>query len=341
MSRNLIAALMAGAGLAACAQAAESGASETDAAVTSELSGALFVGNKREDSLSKVDLSAGSEVKRVDTCANPHELSTSPDGEHVVLACYGGTSVDIFTTSDLTKVKSIELGENARPHGIVWHSSGAIAATAEGRGTLYVIDDPLSDEPTVRELGENKGPGPHMVAVDDGFTTGWGVVIPTGEVIRYDLASGSETARTSVGGVAEAVALSPDASSLWVGSNVGGTAFLLDPATLEIREEIATGNFPIRIAPHPSGMWVVTSNVAEGTLSVIDTATRKTVRTIQVSEGDDTVLVTLIFSDDGERLYAAQTRSNLIAEIDFAEGKVIRRFKVGEGGDGLAVLDAS
>lgn len=330
-----------GAAIALCACTANADVGNDQTPTASPPEGALFVANKREDTLSKVDLATGEEVKRVESCSNPHELAVSPDGNHVVLACYGGTLIAIFATDDLSLVKTVELGANARPHGIAWHENGAILATAEGRGTLFVVGSPLADDADVRELGQSQGPGPHMVAVDDGFEFAWGVVIPTGEVIRYDLSSGKETGRASVGGVAEAVALTPDGDSLWVGSNEGGTAFLIDPVSLEIRERVATGTFPIRIAPHPDGSTVVTSNVAEGTLSVVDTATNEVVRTVNVSDGEDKVLVTLVFSDDGQRLYAAQTQSNLIAEIDYESGEVLRRFKVGDGGDGLAVMDSN
>ena len=313
------------------------GGQQASATPSADVTGTLFVGNKREDTLSKIDLASGEEVRRVATCDDPHELSVSPDRAHVALACYGGTGVEIFDTETLEKVAYVELGENAQPHGIVWHASGRLIATAEGRGTMFVVEDPLADDPGVREIGTNRGPGPHMVAIDDDFSFAWGVVIPTGEVIRYDLASGEETGRHDFEGQAEAVALAPDGSALWVGSNSKGIAYRMDPETLAPQEEVATGRIPIRIATHPDGAWAVTSNVAEGTLSVIDTARNETVRTIEVSDSSDKVLVTLVFSQDGERLYAAQTRSNMIAEIDFATGEVLRRMPTGEGGDGLAV----
>jgi DNA-binding beta-propeller fold protein YncE len=96
--------------------------------------GALFVANKRGNSLSKVDLATRQEVARVDACTNPHELATSPDDRHVALACYGGTSVDIFRTGDLQRVKSIDLGANARPHGIIWHTTATSTLQPKGAG---------------------------------------------------------------------------------------------------------------------------------------------------------------------------------------------------------------
>jgi DNA-binding beta-propeller fold protein YncE len=45
-----------------------------------------------------------------------------------------------------------------------------------------------------------------------------------------------------------------------------------------------------------------------------------------------------VFSDGGERLYAAETATSTVAEIDFATGEVVRRLPSGDGGDGLEVF---
>ncbi|TAD84938.1 MAG: YncE family protein, partial [Sphingomonadales bacterium] len=65
------------------------------------------------------------------------------------------------------------------------------------------------------------------------------------------------------------------------------------------------------------------------------------IRTIAVSspaEAEARFQVTILWSDDGERVYVAETASDTVAEVDFASGTVLRRLKVGEGGDGMAIL---
>jgi DNA-binding beta-propeller fold protein YncE len=314
------------AALPGCAQAAE------------EVSGTLLVANKRGNSLSRLDLATGQETHRVPTCANPHELAVSPDRKHVALACYDGAHVEIFRTADLARVKRIELGPGAEPHGIVWHPTGKLVASAEGRGSIFVIEDALGEAPQVREIGSG-APGPHLVALDAAGRFAWGTIIPTGTVVRYDLVEGSESGRRVLGGQTEAIALSADGSALWVGANAAGKVFRLDPETLEVDAEVATGPVPIRVAPHPQGGWVVSSDFGAGGLSVIDAASNAVVRTVPVSGSQGPQQVTLVFSDDGSRLYAAETGTNTIAEVDFATGKVLRRLPTGEGGDGLAVFD--
>ena len=47
--------------------------------------------------------------------------------------------------------------------------------------------------------------------------------------------------------------------------------------------------------------------------------------------------VTLLFSADSKRLYAAETGHDKVAEIDVASGEVLRRIAAGKQGDGLAI----
>lgn len=302
-----------------------------------EEGGTLLVANKRADSLWRIDLASGQETHRTDTCANPHELAVSPDREHVALACYDGTHVEIFRTSDLGPVKRIELGAGAEPHGIVWHPNGRLVASAEGRGSIFVIDDALGEDAVVREIG-GEAPGPHLIALDAGGEVAWGTIIPTGTVVRYDLAVGRETARATLGGQTEAIALSSDGAALWVGANAAGKVFRLHPDTLAVEGEVTTGAVPIRLAAAPRERWIVSSDFGAGGLSVIDGQGLEVARTVRLSGEPDAAQVTLVFSDDGSRLYAAETARNTIAEIDFATGEVLRRLPTGEGGDGLAVF---
>jgi len=301
-------------------------------------SGTLLVANKRGNSLSRLELASGAETHEVASCANPHELAVSPDRRHVALACYSGQELEIYRTADLGLVKRIELGAGARPHGAFWHANGTLFASAEGRGSIFVIEDPLAAEAKVREIGGG-GEGPHMVVVDEAGAFAWGTIVPTGTVVRYDIAAGRETARHILGGQTEGIALAPGGGAVWVGANQAGKVYRLDPETLAVQVKVPAGPVPIRVAAHPGGEWVVSSNFGGGDLSVIDAATGEVVRTISVSGSQAAVQVTLVFSADGARLYAAETAADTIAEVDFASGEVLRRLPTGAGGDGLAVFD--
>ncbi|MDP4604590.1 MAG: beta-propeller fold lactonase family protein [Erythrobacter sp.] len=301
---------------------------------------ALFVANKRGNTLTKIDLASGEKVTEVKSCANPHELATSPDGQHVALACYGWVSVDIFATDTLEKVQSITLGRNTRPHGIVWHPSGTIYVTSEARQTIFRIRQPLAEQPVLTQFDTGKQ-GSHMIAVAPDETVAWTTDLGSRTVTRIRLTGGYDPQSVTVGEEPEGIALSPDGKTLWVSARGSNQAFALDPATMAVRETVATGRFPLRIAVRPQGDVAVTSDLQDGSLSVIDTATAQVIRTIAVSspaEAEARFQVTILWSADGERIYVAETASDTVAEVDYASGTVLRRLKAGAGGDGLAIL---
>lgn len=323
-------------GFGACAPLAEVPVSEP---ATTTVQGTLFIANKRGNTLSQIDLTSGEELRQVEACTTPHELATSPDGQHVALACYGGTRLDLFRTDTLARVKSIELGENARPHGIVWHSSGDLYATAEGRQSVFWVKDPVGAAETF-EYGTGRE-GSHMLAVSPDGSYAWTTDLSSKTVTRVDLKTRRAPQSVEVGIEPEGIALTPDGKTLWISARGSNKAFALDPMTLEIRSEVATGDFPLRLAIRPQGDVVVTSDLAAGSLTVIDLATRAAVRTIAVSSADEAQTrfqVTILWSPDGQRIYVAETGTDTVAEVDYRTGEVLRRLKTGDGGDGLAII---
>jgi YVTN family beta-propeller protein len=337
MSRKVAASIVAFS-LGACAPSGEMASFPPSAAAERPT---LFVANKRGNTLSKIDLETGEEVLRRDSCINPHELATSPDGRHVALACYGGTTVDIFTTATLEQVGSIDLGENARPHGIVWHANGDIYVTAEGRREVIQLTA-LSHHTAPPPLRyHTNAEGSHMLAVSPDAKTAWTTDLSSNTVTRIDLTGGAEPLSVTVGEEPEGIALSPDGETLWVSARGSNQAFALDPTTLEVRATAQTGRFPLRLAIRPQGDVAVTSDLMDGGLSVINLETAQVIRSIAVSspeEAQDRFQVTILWSDDGSKIYVAETASDTVAEVDYASGIVLRRLPAGSGGDGLAIL---
>jgi YVTN family beta-propeller protein len=160
-------------------------------------------------------------------------------------------------------------------------------------------------------------------------------------VTRVSLKARMAPVSVTVGDEPEGIALGPDGETLWVSARGSNQAFALDPETMEVRETVETGRFPLRIAIRPQGDVAVTSDLMDGSLSVIDTGTAELVRTIRVSgpeAAQERFQVTILWSGDGKRIYVAETASDTIAEVDYASGTVLRRLNAGEGGDGLAIL---
>jgi YVTN family beta-propeller protein len=294
----------------------------------------LLIGNKGEDTLSFVDLGTGKELGRSPTGKMPHEIAISPDGKQAAVVAYGDKTIDLFDVATRTKTRTIDLAPNEGPHGIAWLKNGRIVVTTERSQSVAVVD-PVAGK--VLASIKTDQPGTHMVAVTADGTTAYTSNIPAGTVTVVDLAGSKKLRDIAVGGRPEGIALSRDELVLWVGDLEGSRVQAFDTDTFDRLAEVKTGGVPIRVAASPDGRWIVTSNLGAGGLTIIDAASRKHVRDLSLSGDQKAGQVTIIFSTDGQRLYAAETGFDLIAEVDLASGKILRRLPAGKNGDGLAI----
>ena len=298
--------------------------------------GVLLVGNKGEDSVSFIDLATGAELARPATGRMPHEIALSPDGRQAAVVAYGGASIDVFDIAARRRLRTIDLAPNAGPHGLVWLSDGRLVATTERSRSLTVIDTRKGDRLRAIPTGQE---GSHMVAVSRDRRLAYTANIGAGTVSVLDLKAGRKLRDIPVGGAPEAIALSPDGRILWVGDleRARVRAFSTSRRIHDPLATVATGGHPIRLAISPDGRFVVSSDLAGGSLTLIDARTMKKLRDIPVSGSAEARQVTILFSPDGRRLYVAETGRDQVAELDFPDGRILRRLKAGRNGDGLAI----
>ncbi len=294
----------------------------------------LLIGNKGEDTVSFVDLATGEELGRSPTGKMPHEIAISPDGKQAAVVAYGDKTIDLFDVATRAKVKTINLAPNEGPHGIAWMKDGRIVVTTERSQSIAVVDPgagKLISSIKTDQLGT------HMVAVTADGTTAYTSNIAAGTVTVVDLTRAKKLRDISVGGRPEGIALSRDELVLWVGDLEGSRVQAFDTDTFDKLAEVKTGGVPIRVAASPDGRWIVTSNLGAGGLTIINAVSRAHVRDVPLSGDEKSGQVTIIFSADSQRLYAAETGSDVIAEVDLESGTVLRRLPAGKNGDGLAI----
>lgn len=320
--------------LAACTSAAEDVVD-----VPSTLSGTLLVGNKAENSLSFIDLQTGKETARRDTGDQPHEIAISPDGNLAAVVSYGGESIDIFDITAQERVETVSLSPNKRPHGILWLDDGRIIATTEGSDSITIVSSPTGEEQQ-REVSaiSTAQKGSHMLVITPDKSRAFVTNMQSGTVSVLDLNKMKKIRDLEAGTEPEGLAITPDGETVWVADRQGNMLRVFDAKSLEELSAIETGNFPIRVAISPDGETAVTSNLGDGALGIFDVATRTAKEDIVISGNADARQVTILFSPDGRKLYAAETGPDTVAEIDMSAGKVLRRFKVGADGDGLGII---
>ena len=295
----------------------------------------LLVGNKGEDTVSFIDLASGDELARVATSANaPHEIAPSPDGTQAAVVNYGDKLIDIFDVESRRIVRTIDLGEHTRPHGIKWLADGRIVASTEGNESIVEI----ATDGTVTGIKTNEI-GTHMVVVSPDGRRAYTANLGAGTISLIDLDTDTLVKTVPAGAGAEGIDLTPDGKELWVSNRSANSVIVYDAATLEPLATFDVGRFPLRLLISPDGRTAVTSNLMDGSLSVIDVGTRELTRTIPVSGQAASAQVTILFSGDGRTIYVAETGTDTVAEVDLATGEVTRRFDVGTQGDGLAIID--
>jgi len=292
----------------------------------------LLVGNKAEDTLSVIALASGEELARLPTGKMPHEIAISPDGKQAAVVAYGSTTIDIFDVANRTKVKTIDLSPNQRPHGLLWLSDGRLVATTEGSESVAVVatDGKLTSISTGQK-------GTHMIVVAPDNRTAYTANIAAGTVSVLDLKAAKKLRDLTIGGKPEGLALTKRGRELWVGDLDAPRVSIWDTRTGKKIAEQPVDPVAIRVLASPDGKLVATSNIASGTINLFDAETRAPIKTIKVSGEATKGQVTLLFSADSKRLYAAETGHDKVVEIDVASGEVLRRIAAGKNGDGLAI----
>jgi len=263
-----------------------------------------FTANIQAGTVSVIDLAAGRLIRNFTISGEPEGIALTPDGRTLWVGDLEGARVQAFETAMLTAADERGYTPVARIDVVVQGGS-----PGEVEGAL---------RPLLRRLA-----GPGLARTLHGVEAGRGWVVALFEP-GTDLAgirARTERAVRETG---------PDfpAGRTEVAFRYAGSA----PAAT-----VATGAVPIRVAASPDGRWIVTSNLGAGSLTIIDARRRVRVREIAVAGAREAGQVTILFSADGRRLYAAETGRNQVAEIDLESGRVLRRLAAGAQGDGLAI----
>jgi len=140
-----------------------------------------------------------------------------------------------------------------------------------------------------------------------------------------------------------AIVFARDGSRAYVSSENGAAVAVVDAVHHKRLGDVAiprdgiTGPLPARpmgLALSDDGKLLYVANGRGGTVSVVDTATRKVVRTVA---GVGARPWGLALSSDGKKLYSANGPSNDVSVIDLATDRVVTRIPVCGGPWGLAV----
>jgi len=317
------------------------------------LADTLVVLNKAEATASLIDLLTEKVVATLPTGQGPHEVSVSPDGRLALGGNYGvrdapGSSLTLIDIPAARVVKTIELGEYQRPHGIQWLEDGRHAVvTAEAQKAVLLVDVQGGE---VVEVLETQQEVSHMVAVTPDGSRAFVANIGSGSVTALDLSGRKVLAHISTGAGTEGIDVTPDGRQVWVTSREADTVSVLDASSLEVLASLPSASFPIRAKITPDGRHVLVSNARSADVAVFDVATRSEVRRISMSLeaaetegrlfgdrfGRSSVPIGIVVHPDGKRAYVAHAGADAISILDLESWTVIGRLTAGKEPDKMA-----
>jgi YVTN family beta-propeller protein len=151
-----------------------------------------------------------------------------------------------------------------------------------------------------------------------------------------DVSTSREVARISVGNAPVQVGFTPDGSRAYVSLRDDNAVAVVHTQTRRLITTIPVGRAPIQLFATPDGNFVYVANQGterepDNTVSVIETRGNTVVKTLVTDLGAHGVVI----SDNGCRVFIANTFAGTVSTIDTATQRVIGSARVGKGPGGI------
>jgi len=298
----------------------------------------LVVVNKADHTVSVIDVASGRALATLPTGHGPHEVATSADGRWAVVTDYGtqvpGATLTVVDLRKLAVARTIRLDAYPRPHGARFLPDNVTVAVTSEVGRAVVLVDVV--EGRIVGSAHTGQAASHMVAVSPDGKTAYTANIMPGTLSAVSLGGDPAEPRIlPVGPMTEAISLSPDGRSAWLGSNTTGKVFVVDLARWMVVDSLQTRGFPYRIAFTPDGAMALITNPEADQLQLVDAWSRRTLATIAMPGGALGVTV----APDGRTAWITLAGADEVVALDLASRTVTRRMATGAGPDGVAIVD--
>lgn len=308
--------------------------------------GTVIVSNMNDHTATIIDAATNRVIATLQTGEGPHEVAASHDGKWAVVSNYGvrgkpGNSITVIDVAKATVVKTIDLGDAGRPHGIAFLPGDTIVAvTSEANKNVHLVDVRAGN--VIRSLPTN-GRASHMLSVSakgDRIVTG---NIGDGTISVLSLTGDPVT--IPVARQPEAIGIAPSGNEAWVGSNRDSLVSVIDLETGEAKAVLRGFGLPYRIIPSRDGKTVVITDPMTAKVSVYDAVTRKPRFTIEVPK--DSIVATAevpgspspegaAISPDGRWAFVTLQGRNRMITIDLRSGRIVGWAVTGTWSDGIA-----
>jgi YVTN family beta-propeller protein len=288
---------------------------------------ALLVLEKGDNILAIVDPATPKIVARVPAGPDPHEVESSPDGKLAYISNYGGSDSSLHTISvvDLIAQKAlppIDLGALHSPHGLAF-AGGKLYFTAETNKVAGRYDPATLTIDWLIGTGQDRT---HMIVVSSSLDR-----VFTSNVSSATISIIEQVDAPSFGPPPGA----PAGSSPPPGPPPGG------PRKTWRITNVPAGRGSEGFDLSPDGKQIWAANAQDGTVTIIDVASKKATQTFPIPVRGNR----LKFTPDGRQVLVSgspsgQSKANLVI-LDFATHKEVKTFDLGGGSAGILIVPDS
>jgi YVTN family beta-propeller protein len=275
---------------------------------------ALLVLSKGQQALFVVDPANLTVVAQVPSGPDPHEVIASADGKTAYISNYGGGSYNTITVVDLVNQKTlpiIDLGALRGPHGLEF-VGGKLWFTAEGAKVAGSYDPATNKIDWLIGTGQDRT---HMIYVFPDLNRIVTSNVSSATVTFIEKGPGQGLGRGPA---------APPPPGVLNGSAAGGTTWR------ETQIPVGHGAEGFDVSPDGKEIWV--ANAQDGTISLIDVASKKVIQTLDANVHGANRLK---FTPDGRLVFVSTLAAPDLVIVDAATRKEAKRIKIGRGAAGI------
>lgn len=323
----------------------------------------LVVLNKDEDTVSFVDTTDGSTIKKIETAYNPHEVLVVPHVNKTYVSCSLGNEVMIIDNDELEVVDTITHPKFDFPHGLATTPDGEKLYLAATYSEYIFVIDPETDE--ITNVIDSHQKWTHMISFSPDGAIAYIANMNSDNVSLIDTETEEFVDHIPVGGGPEGIAAHPNGEHLYVANQEDSSLYVMDVETFDVLYEREIGDLPVRCVFSPDGRYALIANRASGNLSIVDSQFElgneldpHTIRSpnelfLHDSENElDTKIRPwevkrislgqapggIVFEEDGSYAYVANNFTNDVSVVNMETLKEERRFDVGVHPDGIDIM---
>jgi len=304
---------------------------------------ALLVVNKDENAMAIVDPIAKKVVGSVRVGDGPHEVTASDDGKLAFVTNYGpgnatvpGSTISVIDLATKKELRKFEIGPNAKPHGIVF-AGGKAYFTAEGFDMIGAYDPAKNKIDWMLGTGQDRT---HVLVLNHDRTKIFASNINSDSISVMERV-GNPPDWTStivkVGKGPEAIDLSPDGKEVWTAHTADGAVSVIDVASKKVTHTLNLNMVRAnRLKFTLDGRYVLISDARGGKLLVLDAATKKEVKRIDIGMGPTGIQMV----PGKQQAIIAVSGDDMLAFFDLNKLEVTDRFSPGKNPDGMHWISA-